>query len=191
MTKAVSGRDYLEKIVQVPVELPSVPEQVLLSHLTTALNTALMDIEDGGPFDEQAWPDILMEIVRPLVNTPRDAIRYAAAAHGTIFALDGQVAMTDVLALEAVKTFMPDVFSRILGSVDALTDSDDELPLNDGGQRFKAQIKDLIEAAGEPRGAVVRGTDTSAFPHGQKICRRSRIRLGAEKQLDHESARCP
>ena len=162
--EGVSGRDYLEKIVQVPVELPSVPEQLSLRHLTTALDTALADIECTGPFDDQAWPDILVEIVRPLVRTPRDAIRYAAAVNGSITALDGQVAMTDLLALEAVKTFLPDVFSLIRASVDALTGSDDESLLDDGGRRFNAEIKALIKSADKPQRAVVRALIQRLFP---------------------------
>ena len=162
--EGVSGRDYLEKIVQVPVELPSVPEQVSLRHLTTVLDDALADIEDCGPFDEQAWPDIRMEIVRPLVKTPRDASRYAAAVHGSISALGGQVALTDVLALEAIKVFLPDVFSLIRESIGALTGGEDAHSLDDGNRRFVGQIKNLLKVAGKRHRAVVLALIHRLFP---------------------------
>ena len=79
-----SGQDYLDKIVQVPFELPPIPDAIFLNHLTSSLQIALADIENEGPFDEQAWPDIFAEIVRPLVRKPRDISRLAASLHGTV-----------------------------------------------------------------------------------------------------------
>ena len=160
------GRDYLEKIVQVPVELPAVPEHVLLSRLTSALDTALAEIENRGPFDERSWPDILMEVVRPLVRTPRDVTRLAAATHGTVLALDGQVALTDVLALEAVRVFLPNVFSQIHGAIGVLTGAGDEYSFMDANreQRFKSQIDALIESAGKQHHPVVRALVNRIFP---------------------------
>ena len=154
----LGGRDYLEKIVQVPVELPAVPERVLVSRLASALDAALEGIESRGPFDEQAWPDILMEIVHPLVRTPRDVARLAAAAHGSVLALDGEVALTDVLALEAVRVFLPEVFSRIHGTIGALTGAGDEYSLMDASreQRFRSQIEDLVKSAENQHQPVVR-----------------------------------
>lgn len=62
-----------------------------------------------------------MEVIRPLLRNMRDVRRYAAAIHGTVRDLDGQVALADVLALEAVRIFLPDVFRQMHGAVDGLT----------------------------------------------------------------------
>jgi hypothetical protein len=51
----------------------------------------------------------------------RDVRRYAAAVKGTVTALEGQVALADVLGLEAVSVFLPDVFAKLHGAADALT----------------------------------------------------------------------
>jgi predicted KAP-like P-loop ATPase len=119
--RGVRGRDYLEKILQVAVDLPAIPRQTLNRQILSAVENALAVIEKPGPFDEQLWPDVFTEIIRPLIRNMRDVRRYAAAVHGTVGTLDGQIALTDVLALEAVRVFLPDVFGLLHGAVDGLT----------------------------------------------------------------------
>lgn len=166
--QGVRGRDYLEKILQVVVDLPAIPSQVLNRQVFTALDGALDTIEKKGPFDQQAWSDLFIEIVRPLIRNMRDVRRYAAAVHGTVGALDGQIALADVLALEAVRIFLPDVFEKFHGAVDGLTATSD---FSSRGRseppQLKAQVDGLIEAAGE-HGQVVRDMIERLFPAGER-----------------------
>jgi hypothetical protein len=60
--QGVPGRDYLEKILQVAVDLPAVPTQVLHRQIFEAVDRALSDIDNPGPFDESTWPDLFMEM---------------------------------------------------------------------------------------------------------------------------------
>ena len=155
------GRDYLEKIIQWSFDLPEIPNHVLAQQLPGAIENALADIEDPGPFDEQAWPDIHVEIVRPLIRNMRDVRRYAVAIRQTVAGLDGKVALADVLGLEAVRVFLPDVFRRLPGAIDGLTVMtqeseryldrhihEDPMTLLTGFNAWhKAQIEALISAA--------------------------------------------
>jgi len=164
----IPGRDYLEKILQVAFDLPVIPHQVLNQQIFSALDSALADFETSGSLDEDVWPDVFMEIIRPLIRNMRDVRRYAAAVHGTVGVLDGRVALADVLGLEAVRVFLPDVFARLNGAVEALTITDDRPHgvLSDAS-RLKAQIDDLIEAAG-PQADVVRCMIRRLFLAGQR-----------------------
>ena len=119
--QGLSGRDYLEKILQLPFDLPQIPPRILQEQVSAATETALADIESPGPSDNKAWTYIYAGIVRPLVRNMRDVRRYAAAVRGTVIGLGGQVALADVLGLEAVRLFLPDVFKRLPGAIDALT----------------------------------------------------------------------
>jgi KAP-like P-loop domain-containing protein len=165
--QGVPGRDYLEKILQVAVDLPAVPGHVLNRQIFSAVNDALADIDKTGPFDEQVWPDVFTEIIRPLIRNMRDVRRYAAAIHGTVGALNEQIALADVLALEAVRVFLPDVFSRLHAAVDSLTTPSGS---SYGGRgdpaQFKVRVDGLIEAAGV-HGEVVRAMIQRLFPAGQ------------------------
>jgi predicted KAP-like P-loop ATPase len=87
--EGVPGRDYLEKILQVVLDLPAVPDRILSGQVFAALDAALAPIEGAGELDSQVWPDVFMEIVKPLIKNMRDVRRYAAAIRGTVSALGG------------------------------------------------------------------------------------------------------
>jgi predicted KAP-like P-loop ATPase len=61
--EGVPGRDYLEKILQLAVDLPAIPAQVMDRQIFGALDSALSAINNPGPFDDQVWPDLFTEIV--------------------------------------------------------------------------------------------------------------------------------
>jgi hypothetical protein len=166
--QGVPGRDYLEKILQVAVDLPALSSDVLNRQMFSAVDGALAAIENPGRFDEQVWPDVFMEIVRPLVRNMRDVRRYAAAIHGTVRTLHGQIALADVLALEAVRVFLPDVFGRLHGVVEGLTSTSGSSVGGRGDPpHLKAQIDGLLATA-ETHGDVVRAMIERLFPAGQK-----------------------
>jgi KAP-like P-loop domain-containing protein len=162
----VPGRDYLEKILQVAVDLPGIPDEVLNRQVFTALDQAL---GDSAEVDEEVWPDVFMEVIKPLIRNMRDVRRYAAAVSGTVDALRGQVALADLLALEAVRVFLPDVFARLRLSIDGLCTPSRALGLGGGGDEapLKQQIEALIES-GSGRGDVVRALIERLFPFGER-----------------------
>jgi len=166
--RGMPGRDFLAKILQLAVDLPVIPDEVLTKEIIEAIDEVLSPISNPGPFDSHRWPDVLMEIIRPLIKNLRDVRRFAAAVYGTVHDLDGQVALVDVLALEAVRVFLPDVFRQMLGVVDALTTIPSTGPHGDGlEKKWKDDLKRLIEAAGEPA-HVVQALVKRLFPAGEQ-----------------------
>jgi predicted KAP-like P-loop ATPase len=162
--QGVPGRAYLEKILQVAVDLPVVPFQVLNQQIFTAIDGALAGIETPGRFDEQIWPDAFMEIIRPLIRNMRDVRRYAASIHGTVKSLGGQIALADILSLEAIRVFLPDVFKLLHDTLSALTNVG-------GNHRESPQMKAQIEAlftAGGPHKEVVQAMIERLFPAAQR-----------------------
>lgn len=147
--QGLPGRDYLEKILQISVDLPAVPAHILHKQILEAIDEALSGIDNPGPFDENVRQDIFMDIIRPLIRNIRDIRRYAASVQGTVRNLNGQVALADVLALEAIRIFLPDVFYQMQESVDGLTTTSSlgYSPRHDPPY-LKEQIDRLIKAAG-------------------------------------------
>ena len=165
--QGIPGRDYLEKILQVPEDLPVVPSHVLHQQITSALDNVLDNIENTGSFDEQVWPDVFMEIIRPLVQNMRDVRRYAAAIHGTVISLDGQIALADLLALEAIRIFLPDVFKLLHGAIDGLTTDFNSASATHSDQaHLKTQVNGLIETA-KDENRVVESMIRLLFPAGE------------------------
>ena len=119
--QGIPGRDYLEKILQLGIDLPVVPAHVLNDQIIRAVNDVLSGIDTVGRFDEDVWPDVFVEVIRPLLRNIRDVRRYSTAIHGTVRDLNGQVALVDVLALEAVRVFLPDLFRELHKTIEGLT----------------------------------------------------------------------
>lgn len=162
--QGMPGRDYLEKILQVTIDLPVISDRVLHQQIFSAIEEALSDIEDTGPFDKQIWPDVFMEIIQPLIRNMRDVRRYAAAIHGTVITLRGNIALADILALEAIRVFLPDVFTNLYGVLGSLT-STSELTYDsrEVTEQHKSQINRLIGIS-EAHEQIVRAMINRLFP---------------------------
>lgn len=162
--QGISGRDYLEKILQFAIDLPPIPQFVLSQQVASSLNNALTDIEKTGPFQQDVWPDIFSEIVLPLIRNMRDVRRYAAAINATVNALDGQVALADALGLEAIRVFLPDVFIKLHHSVDALTSTEHMgLAPRRNSPELTKRVEDLIQT-GRQHTDIVRAMIGRLFP---------------------------
>ncbi len=164
----VPGRDYLEKILQLAIDLPLVPEDVLNQQVFAALDQALASVPVVVELDGDVWSDHFDEIIRPVLRTMRDVRRYAAGVRGTVLALGSQVALADILALEAIRMFLPDVFSGLHANIELLT----SIPSSYGGNSRdetapKAALETLI-AAGGPRADAARAMVQRLFPAAQR-----------------------
>lgn len=166
--EGVPGRLYLEKILQVAIDLPAIPEEALTRVVLSTLDVALAGIDKTGQFDERAWADIFAEIVRPLLRNMRDIRRYAMAVRGAVTALEGEVALADVLGLEAVRVFLPDVFANLHGSVEVLTTTaDSSFGSRKDSSEANQHIKQLVEIDKDHQ-EIVRSMVRRLFPAAQR-----------------------
>lgn len=167
--EGVPGRDYLEKILQVAVDLPAIPDQVLSQQIFDALNSTLQQAPSARELDTQVWPDVFMEIIRPLVRNMRDVRRYQAAVHGSLAELEDRIALADLLAMEAIRVFLPDVFREIQKNVEALTTPSESLM--SASRREPPHLKEGTERiveAGKDRADVVQALIDRLFPFAQR-----------------------
>ena len=111
--------NYLEKIFQWSINVPTASRERLRKELLDGTRIALGQIDT--PFAHKDWPDIEAEVILPLVGNMRDVRRYSLAVRGTVDDLDTMVAIVDILALEAIRLFMPGLFSRLPHLVSDLT----------------------------------------------------------------------
>ena len=90
--------------------------------------------------------------MRPLIRNMRDVRRLAAAVQGTLGTLGTQVATADLIALEAIRVFLPDVFGRIRTSVGGLcTPSSGVWGAGSESPEHKKEIERLLGAAEDDR----------------------------------------
>ena len=104
----VPGRAYLEKIVQNGLELPMIPRKVLTREVAQALDSALEQV--NVRLDREVWDNTLLNIVVPAIKNMRDVRRLAMAVRSTAAALTDSVEVSDIVALESMRLFLPDAF---------------------------------------------------------------------------------
>lgn len=161
------GRSYLEKIVQVVHDVPETRDVDLNGSLVDAVSTITDAASRFGPYDPDRVIVVFRDIVFPLVRTMRDVRRYTNVLPVTLRTVSDEVALADVLGLEAIRLFMPDVYGRLSVSAAALTTTSDVYPLVGNAERDKQLIQELIEAGGNHR-SVVEVACTLLFPASQK-----------------------
>lgn len=156
-----SGRAYLEKIFQLPYNLPEAPYQNLQEQIEETVRAIHQDEKSihSTPFDQEVWHSVFLGIVEPLIRNMRDVQRYNAAVRGTLINLRGRVELADVLGLEAVRIFLPDVFRLLHSVIDKITvayfleemarhiDINKVLASDESKNEKRKKIRKLIEVA--------------------------------------------
>jgi predicted KAP-like P-loop ATPase len=117
---SVDGRAYLEKIVQSTFDVPAIPSFHLQRQLLEELDKSIDSIE-LHVFDDNRWPDVLVEIIFPLIHNMRDVRRYTSSIRSATRSLRGQIDLVDILALESLRVFLPDVLSDISQNRETMT----------------------------------------------------------------------
>lgn len=111
------GRAYLEKIFQVIFDLPPISASQMQAFLANEVNHTLSTTKHG-PDHEGRLLDIFRLGVTPLFRQPRDVRRFMNSLKFTLDAVQEEVAIADILGLEAIRNLLPDTFSFLVSHRD-------------------------------------------------------------------------
>ncbi|MDO4905797.1 MAG: P-loop NTPase fold protein [Lautropia sp.] len=111
------GERYLEKIIQVPFELPPVDREALREALLKRLDEILGDVPEGS-FDQSYWTNVYRNGIDALIQVPRDVVRFTNTLAVTYPAVRGEVNAVDFIALEALRVFLPGLYDVIRSNPD-------------------------------------------------------------------------
>jgi len=114
-----SGKSYLEKIVQVPFELPLPDRSSLRLLLFSKLDEILIDTPQED-FDQHYWANVFFDGIDPFIQTPREIVRLINALRATYPSVKGEVNPVDFVAIETVRIFIPDLYQMIRTNEDIL-----------------------------------------------------------------------
>ena len=144
--KKVVGQNFLEKIVQVPINLPKIPTTDLrrfcYKQVDKALQLSGIEIPEG---DVQEFTRGFITGIEIRLETPRMALRYANMLNFSLPLLKGEVHIAEFLLIEAIRAFYPHAYEIIKNNRDAFTAVG--LSGLDGHQSEKAEIKKTVEKA--------------------------------------------
>jgi len=179
--RSQAGRDFLEKIVQVPLNLPAVPAAALrkfaFESVTEALNVARVTITDSDASD---FNRLFHEGLEIRLKTPRMAKRFGNALAFTLAINSGEVNTVEMMLIEGTRVFYPNAYEAIRRNRDILatmgvTDGVD-LDRNERIQRFLAAARKGLTAV---EASALQRLLTALFPR-----LRGRIRYDPEEEAE-------
>lgn len=106
------GAEYLEKIIQVPFDMPPIDEFRVRTILKEKLETIRKDT-NSEQFDEMHWRRVFYNCISPLVNTLRDVNRLCNVLPFSCEAVRGEVDFADMAGITALRVFAPTVYEWI------------------------------------------------------------------------------
>ena len=114
------GARYLEKIIQVPFEIPLIDRSALQHALSARLDTVLGHYP-GIALDRERWGEVYVFGIVPLIRVPRDVVRYINAISVTFPAVADEVNPIDFFAIEAIRIFLPKLYDLIRSNESKVT----------------------------------------------------------------------
>lgn len=112
-----SGREYLEKIVQIPFEVPLADKQEIERLLFSQLDQLIKDIPEDQ-WDQVYWGNIYHSGLKHFFENIRDVTRYVNALRLSFEMVRGEVNAIDFMAITGLQVFLPDVYAGIRDNKD-------------------------------------------------------------------------
>jgi hypothetical protein len=108
-----SGQGFLEKIIQVPLQLPNIPTGLLLNFCYECVEGAIS--ATGLELTDEQTRKFRngLALIATQVRTPRQCKRYANAVPFALDLLAGEVNVVDLLLVEALRVFHPWLYRNI------------------------------------------------------------------------------
>jgi len=162
----VKGRDYLEKIVQVPFDVPMIDaarvHQVLFQRIDSLLNSEAI----SSRFSQKRWANVFLSGLRSYFATLRDVNRFISTLAFQFSSLSSEgefeVNPVDLIVLEVIRMNEPEVYRAFQSSKDLLTaDRRPDRPLAEVAAKAVALI---IEMGSQNRRDEIRELMKHLFP---------------------------
>ncbi|MCI9577004.1 MAG: hypothetical protein HFJ84_10265 [Clostridiales bacterium] len=107
-----NGQEYLEKIIQVPFDVPPVDISKLYNVLFEKLDSIIY-LPYGVEFDKNRWSKVFDACVSPFIKTLRDVNRFYNALSFMYTAVKEEVDFIDMAGIGSLQVFAPQIFGWI------------------------------------------------------------------------------
>ena len=151
------GRQYLDKIVQVSYDLPNAREAILPGILLPWLDEVIRGRE-LAQLDKEVWGRVFYDVIKPLIGNLRDVKRYLHSIPVTLDTIGQEVALADLLAMEALRILRPALFDELRVHAEYLVHSDWGVGLRMTEEarsgETKAKLSAMLQRAEGERGVL-------------------------------------
>ena len=116
----IDGADYLEKIVQIPFEIPVLLKPRLRELFLTKLEKIVKAISDNPKINQSYWSEVFTNCIEPYIETLRDVNRVINTFQFRYKILYEETAFEDMVALTTIEVLEPQLYQWIGRNKDLL-----------------------------------------------------------------------
>lgn len=104
------GRQYLEKIVQMPIEIPTTNIQNIHNALFSNLDSIIGKVPEGK-FDKVAWNNVYLYGISKYIHSMRDVNRYVNVFLLKYGPICSEIDIVDLMAVVCIQVFEPQLYT--------------------------------------------------------------------------------
>ena len=116
----INGAEYLEKIIQIPFEIPALLKPRLCEIFLTKLEGIVKSISDNTNIDKSYWSEVFANCIEPYIKTLRDVNRVINTFQFRYKILYEETAFEDMVALTTIEVLEPKLYQWIIRHKDLL-----------------------------------------------------------------------
>ncbi|MCK5346660.1 MAG: NTPase KAP, partial [Candidatus Heimdallarchaeota archaeon] len=143
-----SGSDYLEKVVQVPFDIPEISKEQVEKFLFAQLNEIIKDTPEER-WGKQYWTNIYHGGLKHFFSTIRDVNRYINSLRLSYGMVKGEVNSVDFLAITGFQVFLPEIYFEIKQNKDLFSGVLDGRISSKEKEILKKKYEEVLSKAGD------------------------------------------
>jgi predicted KAP-like P-loop ATPase len=143
-----AGNEYLEKIVQVSFDLPSITAATLNSFITEGVDHLLNTFQPAH-FDMQRFGNLFHAGFRQSFSSVRHVRRFLNGLEFTLALIGNEVNGVDIIGIEALRIFYPQTYEIVRTHKDVFAGGIDLYGKDAAQHAFKGKVDQLLSTTGE------------------------------------------
>jgi len=164
-----SGIEYLEKVVQIPLEIPLISKQEVEHLLLSQLDELIKDIPENK-WDQTYWGNIYHSGLKYFFRNIRDVTRYINSLRFSFEMVKDEVNIIDFLAITGIQVFIPEVYYGIRDNKDIFSGVYPDYGRSDvTKEQDKKRCDEIISRVNEPPQELLKDFLKRLFPKLESI----------------------
>lgn len=116
----IDGNEYLEKIIQVPFEIPQISKSKVHEYLLNQLNQIINEKSNDTIIDGSYWGKVFINCVTPYIDNLRDVNRLVNIFKFKYEALHQEISVEDMIGITTLEVLEPKLYKWIYNHKDIL-----------------------------------------------------------------------
>ena len=114
------GEDYLEKIIQMPIQIPDAPKGKVFKVFYDKINQVIKEY-DSVSFSQERWDRLFRYCIGPFIRSLRDVNRLCNSVRFKLTTLYSETDFFDLVSISAIEIALPQVYEWIKRNKPTLT----------------------------------------------------------------------